>query len=138
MRLTLSWLAMSLTLTACGRQAAPDCGADATRYQVLDKFLTKYVAHSEADSLPKDSLRAMGITLSKAGGELSVTKDNFTRRLYLNEVRPASVDKQIGKYSCLATVRVVGPSDSMSVHLRYTSELADEGKTHLVTISPAN
>lgn len=137
-----------IIVVGCGKKMPPDCNDDKTKQMVLsivqDNWVWGNMAKANLNSKYADGkLKAEVVT--KHHKELafySANKmDKMDAELTLSYVRPERVDKEIGKYLCLAKVTLVSNNyyDSYSdeitrvVDIEYTSEFAD-GKVHMSSV----
>lgn len=83
------------------------------------------------------TLDSTGLKLRWPNGELRVEKDGFVATAGLSNVRPVSVNEEVELVQCAATFNMTVEEDGIQTDIKYSSQLADGGKTHLVTIDDA-
>lgn len=130
-----------VALSACDNASAPDCMNDATKYQVIEKLGLPLAMGWDAPRADwRDAITADGTTIQEANGSLFLgftdAKEMGMHSLSLVNVRTTSKDEQLGSWKCAALLVSKGPggrsTDSASLPLTYTSELADGDKSHYV------
>jgi hypothetical protein len=114
-------------------QALPDCNADATRYQVLITIAGK-VVHSPNGKFDEAAFVSAGGSIEKRKGEIYLTMSGQSVRFTLSEVRAEKFDEKLQRYECAARFSATLPNGLQTQDIRYISQLADGGRTHLVII----
>ena len=138
--IVLLFFALSI-FTGCGKKMPPDCNDDKTKEIVLtivkdnwaDFFIFRGVIYRNFKY--KDGKLKGEVILEKPWKD---DPKNADVEFYLSYVRPEKVDKEIGKYVCLAKVNCIsvdhyGSYDEeviKTLDIAYTSEFADN-KNHV-------
>lgn len=134
-------------LVGCQTAAAPDCTADATRYQVIHKLAAYLlgrptVPESESEAAWKrieDDFTSQGAQFRHHDGTVSLKSTKETIQFYLTDVRTQSHDEKLGSWECAATYAMKDETGKETEEIRlpvtYRSELADEGRSHYVSVA---
>ena len=139
-----------LGLHGCAAKKAPDCSDNRTKETVLRKIFvhaayvgakSKGKTDKSEEEYEKEALSSTNYSYSN--GVLLIS-DKYNpddkAKLTLLNTRTTKIVKDIGKYECAAefTAEKINGGSSMEKlpkkGLTYTSELADNGKKHLVTV----
>lgn len=129
----------ALLLLGCGNKMPPDCSDERTKELVLniveDNFMWGPLKETYARSFKCSNGIMKGEASLKAPSPDSTFKKHEAE-LSLQYVRPEKVDKDIGKYTCNATVSVFLKSyydthiveTTKTTDVQYTSEFSDKTK----------
>lgn len=147
--LVLVVLVSCLVPLGCATKNAPDCSDNKTKEIVLKKILihptyvgakSKGTTNKSEQEFEKEFLA--NANLSYSNGVLTVSEKqnpDYKVRFSLFNTRTTNIIKGIGKYECAAelTAERIDKEHSEALakqEITYTSELADNGKKHFVTI----
>ena len=134
------------SLPAAKTAVAPNCAANATRYQVIHKLaapvlgLTTILESEAAWKKIEEDATSRGFEVRHHDGTMSFSMKSTkeTIRFYLSDLRVQSHDEKLGSWQCEASfiAEEKGKAPEMfRLPVTYRSELADEGRSHYVSVA---